>query len=212
MSEIQKCPECECDVIQHSSKDFYALHYNPVGSREKCYCPRTYESLVEVKRIPETEESKWQSPIYYGKTDASLQLLVIDLGDSCVVKVEKGEFTWTIAHTFNEDKSVLLTGRRFTELCEAIEQQAILLRCPFCDGEGFWQEEDADRHYYAIHCNGCEARTVGVTTQELAIKKWNARPGKPIWKGGEWRKLNKTYDEQVDDVPLTVWRYTKENK
>lgn len=49
IERIDKCPDCNCDVIRHNSERFYAWHYNPVGSQTQCFCTRTYESLVEEK-------------------------------------------------------------------------------------------------------------------------------------------------------------------
>jgi len=178
------CPKCK-GVPQFSDNEARVTYFSkPVGEDAK----------------PETEESTWQSPIYYGKTSATeLQLLVVDMGDSCVVKVEKGEFEWTVAHTFNVDKSVMLSGHTFAKLKEAI------------DGVKPAPRIERDFAGYVMIYRG--GRQTGATRMmEIDYDALSELAGKPlpIYEGGTWEDLLPRPEIGIGwELPIGVWRYKK---
>jgi hypothetical protein len=141
-----------------------------------------------------------------------LSLLVIDLWSSCVVKVEKGRATdvWCALDLSDRDETstVLLTNRTFQQIQDSLTSLDVLAPKPVPRIERTQNKDEGGYPYLLIG----ERNDRTFLRQEGfdAIYKLAGRA--PIYeqsKQGTWRKLSKTYDEQVDDVPLTVWRYTR---
>lgn len=131
-----------------------------------------------------------RSVIFHSIEDApsELELLVIDLGDSCVVRVEKGEFTLAIAHTFSDDKSTMLSGHTFPELRKAIEGDKPIPRI-IRDNEGYLLVEDANTNEFL-------AKDTYDALSQLAGKPL------PIHSNGTWEQL-------VTTNGVTIWKYSR---
>lgn len=52
---------------------------------------------------------------------------------------------------------------------------ADLLKCPFCGGRADWWETESDTHRFQIVCVECCCGTDECVTEEVALKRWNAR-------------------------------------
>jgi len=125
-----------------------------------------------------------------------LQLLVIDLGDACVVKVEKGELDLPLFHTFSQDKSVRLSGHTFDELRKAIdgEKPAIRLEDGYDEVGNFMLF--TDKSWLVIS-----------SQQYDALSKLAGHP-LPIYEGGKWTDLMPKNGVGWE-LPINVWRYTR---
>lgn len=160
----------------------------------------------------------------YDKPDTSLQLLVIDLGDCCVVKVERGEMSAMFAvegrgYHFTEIDRVKCLPHPFAAVRDAIDSQdkpvprlarngeygvTLVHNDPPCEDNAPFTEL-SERDYDAL-------RTI-------------AGHSLPIWDGGgKWEQLpNPEADDRVtfcdfsfgfnaakDQLPFKAWRYTKQ--
>ena len=52
---------------------------------------------------------------------------------------------------------------------------ADLKPCPFCGGRADWWETESDTHRFQIVCVECCCGTDECVTEEVALKRWNAR-------------------------------------
>ena len=133
-----------------------------------------------------------------------LQLLVIDLGDSCVVKIESGSRGHNVEvdgrwYTLTNCPTVIL--RPFPELRDAIEGEKPVPRI----------ERHSHRYMLFAQRHGTAFQMLGLHYEafcELAGKPL------PIYEGGKWEELIalQAKDESGnwrDAKALTVWRYTR---
>lgn len=132
-----------------------------------------------------------------------LQLLVIDLGDSCVVKVEKGD---EITANFGTDWWFRVTDadivrHTFADIraaIDALEEKPPVPRIAVNGDVGYWLfREDGDGIGWPI----CKS-------QYDILSQLAGKP-LPIWtpKKGEWEPL--TESPVFDDLPCEIWRYTR---
>lgn len=207
-----------------SSGDYYS-------ERRKCLCTRTYESLVgeKEKDIPclscehsmskhcergctECTCSEWE--IYSPKSAkyeqarekdmaTELQLLVIDMGNAVVVKVEKGEVALKIGNGLwlcntEPAKATQVFYRDFQTVREAIDGAKPVPRIERCD---------TTEQSYAI--TNVDGDGVGILYQTAydALSKLAGKP-LPIWTGGTWEDLLPLPDIGIGwELPIGVWRY-----
>lgn len=162
--------------------------------------------MSELIYCPECGHPKWdkdhfnctyESLVGEASTPSELQLLVIDLGDSCVVKVEKGRWDGgTLVCRGGREDTVKVFYECFRVLREAIEQKPV----PRI-------ERDDIKIYerYRIYFND--------TSYPLPLNVWDAiceLAGKPlpIGEGGTWEDLLPKKGLGWE-LPLGIWRYTR---
>jgi len=145
--------------------------------------------------VPKSEE----------KMETELQLLVIDLGDGCVVKVEKGHFHLPIPESdldyHGYEGEVLVTKLPFTELREAIEQKPV----PRI-------ELRKDKSYATgnnVYLLFATKDSTGDGIEQVAYNALSELAGKPlpVWKGGTWEEAGHIDDHVYNNTDLRVWRY-----
>lgn len=214
MSE-KNCPDCGHYIDVHKG-----------CQHPGCPCTRTYESLVGEKggRTARDLGIECECSTWSWRTDAiaghhfscpsapnrqaeeqmetELQLLIIDLGDSCVVKVEKGEWDATpfVAKlSCTALPKSFLFGISFTAFREAIEQKPVprIERDLTCIERHF--------HHYFGDGNGC----LPLNAQQYDdLTKINGGKPLPVWKGGTWEEVGHIDDDVYNNTDLRVWRYT----
>lgn len=137
-------------------------------------------------------------------SEPELQLLVIDLGDCCVVKVEKGDGRASlrfprVGWSLNPGITFLV-HHTFVELREAIEQKPV----PRIEQNGGG---------YALRFRTYMGDSHKTFTPE-AYKALSQLVGKPlpVWKGGKWTRLPKTSEyigDPLDGTGVKIWRYRR---
>ena len=133
-----------------------------------------------------------------------LQLLVIDLGDCCVVKVEKG----TMPRTSNDiNKDLRFFGKQsivhvtFDRFREAIDQKPV----PRIEVDG-----NRMNYYRVVTDHVLESPLICLDTYK-ALSQLAGKP-LPVWEGGKWERLPKTSEyisDPLDDTGVKIWRYTR---
>lgn len=205
MSETKEnCPECGHSRYSHQTKCFQTV--DVTTDYLSCSCTRTYESFVGEKAMTPDMKITFP-PMIEGQTDwkvvgvgvdPELQLLVIDMGDTCVVKVEKGH--WDVSTLIYPSdvwttESVNVMRFPFSRIREAIEQKPIP-RIEY---------RDSDYHLVWDESEVYGDKVIGGTGAFNALSELAGKP-LPIWEGGVWEELNKTERERSG---LSVWRYTR---
>lgn len=193
-----KCPNCGHSAADHNQERFEPLC---TGNGFKlnataCDCQRTYESIVN---------STMSEP--------ELQLLVIDLGGHCVVKVEKCNSDWILdANTPARGKNgAVIVNKTFVELREAIEQKPV----PRIE-----QPDNDTTNGYLLYRDA--GTSVYVAKDSYGALCQLAGNPLPVWKGGTWKQLipftlNDMYgggspltSTQIDGGSgVTIWRFTQ---
>jgi len=135
-----------------------------------------------------------------------LQLLVIDFGDACVIRIENGQprgFNIEVDgrwHTLTDGPTVIL--HPLAKLREAIDGEKPVPRI-----------EATDNGRYDL-----QFRTyMGDSHKSFTPEAFNALSqlaGKPlpVWKGGKWTGLPETSEyisDPLDDTGVKIWRYTR---
>ncbi len=185
MSELIYCPECG----------------HPKWDKDHFNC--TYESIAGEKGA---EYAKSFTPpdtvsfFHDAKPEPSLSLLVIDLGDSCVVKVEKGEWKRRTVTLYRGSATITLP---FQRLREELDGEKPVPRI----------ERDDIKIYerYRIYFND--------TSYPLPLNVWDAiceLVGKPlpIYSEDKWEELialqsKNEYGNWIDERDFTAWRFTR---
>ena len=132
-----------------------------------------------------------------------LQLLVIDLGDYCVVKVEKGEIAFKIGEILwlLYESQAKLMYKDFNAIREAIEQKPV-------------PRIEVDRNsmnYYRVVTNHVLESPLICPDTYKALSQLAGKP-LPVWEGGKWERLPKTSEyisDPLDDTGVKIWRYTR---
>lgn len=142
-----------------------------------------------------------------------LQLLVIDLGDCCVVKVEKGEVRFKVAPTDNGGMGYLLVAGGNEDYTDTIlyrhpfsEVRAALEEKPLPRVERVRGSEDAP---YTLHFAPPDG--VGwLMTQGMydALTELNGGKPLPIWSGGEWTQLPSIVNS-LEGTEIAIWRHKR---
>ena len=208
MSELIYCPECG----------------HPKWDKNHSNC--TYESLVGEKRTlmqcihcklissdnNPVEECKVSACHDWGvftpdaEPEPSLSLLVIDLGDSCVVKEERGqlpnlpESIGVITHGDSHTGDTFLVSTDFPELRSAIDGERPVPRIERGNGGG----------YRLFDCND----KFGHELCEDAFRVYQETVGKPlpIYECGKWERLDGKFNpmDAYGELPVKVWRYRRD--
>jgi hypothetical protein len=132
-----------------------------------------------------------------------LDVLVIDLGDYCVVKVEKGEIAFKIGEILwlLYESQAKLMYKDFNAIREAIEQKPV----PRI-------EVDGNRmNYYRVVTNHVLESPLICPDTYKALSQLAGKP-LPVWKGGKWERLPKTSEyigDPLDGTGVTIWRFTR---
>lgn len=132
-----------------------------------------------------------------------LQLLVIDLGDYCVVKVEKGEIAFKIGEILwlLYESQAKLMYKDFNAIREAIEQKPV----PRIE-----VDRNSMNYYRVVTDHVLESPLICPDTYK-ALSQLAGKP-LPVWKGGKWERLPKTSEyisDPLDDTGVKIWRYTR---
>ena len=225
MSETKEnCPDCG-HFRPHHFKSYYI--YDRGCFWDDCPCTRTYESLVGEKGDGlNCPCQKWAGRADWidghhpncdghGKpkthfvtglsvAEPELQLLVVDCGNECYVKVEKG----VMPHTSNDMMRDLgfygqssVVQCTFTKLREAIDGVKPLPRI-----EQHPQIEERHYLHYFGDGNGC----MPLTAQQYDdLTEINGGKPLPIYEGGTWEMLVGEGGEIHADTGLSIWRFTR---
>mgnify|MGYP003443025188 FL=1 len=132
-----------------------------------------------------------------------LQLLVIDLGDYCVVKVEKGEIAFKIGEILwlLYESQAKLMYKDFNAIREAIEQKPV----PRIE-----VDRNSMNYYRVVTDHVLESPLICLDTYK-ALSQLAGKP-LPVWEGGKWERLPKTSEyisDPLDDTGVKIWRYTR---
>lgn len=159
--------------------------------------------------------TRLMSEKYYPSDDPppSLSLLVIDLGDCCVVRVEKGCWAWPTIGDLHLDSmgegGRVLIDKPFADLRAALEGGKPVPRI----------EREGDDHLrvwtsYSPHSSGGSlTKTFNINQEDYdALSELCGKP-LPIWEGnGTWEQLypfNESVGAQMPELGLRIWRYTR---
>lgn len=129
---------------------------------------------------------------------SELQLLVIDLGDSCVVKVEKGEWQRDGICQYQGSVTITLPLNRLRD--ELDGERPV----PRIERSGTTEES-----YEIINVHGDGAGVIYSTAYD-ALSELAGKP-LPIYEGGAWEDLQPKTGIGWE-MPVGIYRYTKENK
>jgi hypothetical protein len=132
-----------------------------------------------------------------------LDVLVIDLGDYCVVKVEKGEIAFKIGEILwlLYESQAKLMYKDFNAIREAIEQKPV-------------PRIEVDRNsmnYYRVVTNHVLESPLICPDTYKALSQLAGKP-LPVWEGGKWERLPKTSEyigDPLDGTGVTIWRFTR---
>jgi hypothetical protein len=132
-----------------------------------------------------------------------LDVLVIDLGDYCVVKVEKGEIAFKIGEILwlLYESQAKLMYKDFNAIREAIEQKPV----PRIEVDG-----NRMNYYRVVTNHVLESPLICLDTYK-ALSQLAGKP-LPVWKGGKWERLPKTSEyigDPLDGTGVTIWRFTR---
>lgn len=138
--------------------------------------------------------------------ETELSLLVIDMGESCVVKAEQGHLDETplskMVGTYLKE-NLYWVSSSFAELRAAIDGEKPVPRI----------EREllafAHKRYYVYFHN---TRYPISLNAYAALSKLAGKP-LPIWEGGKWERLihagQPPFGPQTGTVPVSIWRYTR---
>ena len=130
-----------------------------------------------------------------------LQLIIIDAGECCFLKVEKGRFETML---FDDDIGGLgfrIISHPFTKLREALEQKPV----PRIEVDG-----NRMNYYRVVTDHVLESPLICLDTYK-ALSQLAGKP-LPVWEGGKWERLPKTSEyisDPLDDTGVKIWRYTR---
>lgn len=189
------------------------------------------ERLINSPDYPPPESEKFEqiAGMMIPKADTSLQLLVIDLGDSCCVRVEKG----SMPHTSSDPMKDLgfygklsIVRATFQELRDAIDSQDKPV--PRIERRDTNSAVDGMPVYLIRQDKDVANDKTALSTSAYdALTALNGGKPLPIYESGKWEQIFTTasYSFKVtrykqDDEPelpvstprppvFTVWRYTR---
>lgn len=201
------CPE-QADEAAVDREYICVRCKKPIGERDviEVVAPHQLRHLNEYPGNVECVEPQADTPIpspgdvWTIKPDTSLQLLVIDLGDSCVVKVEKGEqFIFNTlpipSVVVHQVHGPVILNVPFATVREAIDSKPVP------------RIERDDDHY----CFYAADRTfIGLNQQFFDALCEIAGHPPPIWTGGVWEQVAASeQDGGWTGSPVGIWRYTR---
>lgn len=142
--------------------------------------------------------------------EPELQLLILDMGDVCIVRVEQGDgkfphktlgigTAWALNNTY-------LDKRPFTELRSAIDGEKPVPRIERRDNrESPWV-------YQLFDISGADKNYL-TPAEYTALSELAGKP-LPIYEGGKWEELialqsKDEYGDWIDKRDFTAWRYTR---
>ena len=167
-----------------------------------------------VANCPECSQKSWELAKPDQPTEPSLQLLVIDLGDSCVVRAEKGETAlqigkgvWRVDAAEQGYRTQVLY-RTFADVRKAIDGERPVPRI----------EPPSNGNYTLYVGNVVKPYTFDLAAEVVrAVQTLTGKP-LPIWTGGTWTQLPSIVENRDDwmraewtqnVLPVKIWRYTK---
>ena len=154
-------------------------------------------------------------PIIGTLGDTSLSLLVIDLGDSCVVKVEKGEFHFALqfGHDLNVER-VGIMGAPFEKVRAHIDRVGDK-PVPRIERRDTNSRVDGMPVYLIRQDKDVANDGTALSTSVYdALTALNGGKPLPIWSGGIWTELCRAGQPTLGpsdslNIPVGVWRYTR---
>lgn len=204
-SMLDKFPKAEPtpSLSQDDAKD--GIH---MGCRRKW---SEHHKLDDTDRLwcpPSTENAY----TLVNKAKPELQLLIIDLGDSCVVKVESGILDWTLTDVVRRDSLPIVTDFPFDIVQANLDAMAGDKPVPRIERTRPGSVTDYDLHLSADDRR--PIRSYSLFRSELAALSELAGKPLPIWtpRKGEWKRVQ-SFDLH-DGNPVrndeggNIWRYT----
>ncbi len=170
--------------------------------------------MSELIYCPECGHPKWdkdhfnctyESLVGEASTPPELQLLVIDLGDSCVVKVEQGAVNIQEVQLgpINTDslyrRGITISELAFTQLRSAIDGEKPVPRIERHNSTGL-------SVHYTHRFDGTNYENIGQDAY-AALSELAGKP-LPIWTDGTWEDLLPKKGLGWE-LPLGIWRYTR---
>lgn len=156
-------------------------------------------------------------PIIGTLGDTSLSLLVIDLGDSCVVKVERGDLDSALQikdHRIVQRRdSVHLVEHPFAAVRDAIDSQDAPV--PRIERRDTNSTVDGMPVYLIRQDKDVANDGTALSTSVYdALTALNGGKPLPIWSGGIWTELCRAGQPTLGpsdslNIPVGVWRYTR---
>ncbi len=151
-----------------------------------CSCKNTFETVIESYKKSMNEPE--------------LQLLIIDMGDCCVVKVEQGRWDGgKLLCRGGRTDSVKVFYEPFTVLREAIEQKPV----PRIEAD---LTDD-----YRVFVSETEVQSEPICRETYNALSQLAGKPLPVWSGGTWTEVVRA-GNMVEGYPQTdfsVWRYER---
>lgn len=207
-----KCRRCGMIV---NSPDELRINLCVAATRGPAIEPHDWRPLEPSQEAVEATSRGWMSGMPYSPIErpdkkeaqklnqreaqmkTELQLLVIDLGETCCVTVEEGrwspDFMLTDVQEAGESRIVTFTFSGLKAAIDALEGEKPIPRVEV-DGTPnlriYRHSEDEEPHWIDMDCFNALC--------ELAGKPL------PVWEQGTWTLLN----EPVEGVPA-IWRYRK---
>lgn len=202
-STVLKPSECGCRSWDAFEREFKSHHDNCDGfgnlRYKTCPCQQWKGNWIQGHHPNCDGHGKPKTHFVTGLSVAEpeLQLLVIDMGNMAVGKVEKGEWAR------HKQGSLIYGWGSFDALKVAIDQAPV----PRI-------ERGNDGSYRLFDCND----KFGHELCEDAFRVYQETVGKPlpIYEGGTWEELialqKKGEGGWIDDRELTVWRYKRNER
>jgi hypothetical protein len=133
-----------------------------------------------------------------------LQLLVVDFGNCCAVRVEKGRVEFI---DVDGSKVSLIAGgpiishQPCDKLREAIDQKPV----PRIE------RNDPVGYRFISGNQPADGGHIWLSQEYDALTNLAGKP-LPVWEGGKWTRLPKTSEyisDPLDDTGVKIWRYTR---
>lgn len=210
---IQQCALCNGPAVfeENGNSVIRVVHPNIEPTYRHIGCHLAYdEPLISCVNCGSTEhfaeDADCQRVDRSAEPQPELQLLVIDLGDSCVVKVEKGSVSHiAFAGLQWQDNTTLFCNKPFSELRTAIEGDPPTPRIVKLESSSGYvldvgpSESGACRDYERISRRGYEALS------KLAGKAL------PVHDGGKWTKRLASDSKVGVDIGtgIAIWKFER---
>ena len=175
--------------------------------------------MSELIYCPECGHPKWdkdhsdctyESIAGEASTPSELQLLVIDLGDCCVVKVEKGNFDWSYCIKGGcfraEVGAVRVHDSSFPELRSAIDGEKPVPRIETELNQSGYTD------YILRYKDGDTICVQFLTQSQFTTLSELAGKPLPIYECGKWERLDGKFNpmDAYGELPVKVWRYRRD--
>jgi hypothetical protein len=186
------------------------MKYGDIGQNRTCRtCGKTIDGAMVVVGDYRHHTSCWfvTEPTGHSKSEPSLSLLIIDLGDSCVVKVEKGDDLHlpgiAISSAGTSDRASLCDNS-FPEVKAAIDAMDSEKPVPRIEVVGPTLYLPT---VYSLHFKN--GREITLSSEQFEELCQLAGVTIPVYEGGKWTDLTEKPNQCFEQLPLSVWRYTR---